>query len=132
MHARIARLARGSGRPDEHWFNAVVRRCVDGRVLGRVEATLYAAGWAELAYLIGVPYQRAGYGREATAWLLDHLADAGVDDAFATIAPGNAASIALVTALGFAPRATWPTTLGSYAPGDLVFGRALSSRSSRS
>ena len=132
MHARIARLARGSGRPDEHWFNAVVRRRADGCVLGRVEATRYAAGWAEVAYLIGVPYQRAGYGREATTWLLDHLAAAGVAEAWATIAPGNTASIALVVALGFERRTTWPPTIGSYASGDLVYARALSSRSSRS
>lgn len=125
MHARIARLARGPGRPDERWLNAVVRRRADGQVLGRIEATTYAAGWAEIAYLIGVPYQRAGYGREATAWLLGELAARGVRQAWATIAAGNRASIALVTRLGFARQDARPAALDTVAPGDVTYARDL-------
>ena len=122
LHARLDRLARGSGRPDEIWLNFAVRRADDGVVLGRLEATTNG-DWAEIAYLLGPAHQGRGYAREAVRWLIEALGAAAIDEVWAAVHPDNLRSIRLLEALGFTRRSTTTRELGSYDPGDLRFER---------
>ena len=119
LHARIDWL-RDAALPGEQFLNFAIRRLADGAILGRLEATVHPT-WAELAYLVGPAYQRQGYAREATRWLLSALFATGATELWAAVHPANTASLRLLAALAFSPRASTPHTLGSYDPGDLLF-----------
>ena len=85
---------------NEVWRNFAV--LLDGRVIGRLEATLHR-NVAEVAYVFGPAWWGHGYATEATAWLLRYIREAGMSEAWATIAPANTASDRLLARLGFAP-----------------------------
>ncbi|MEO8703611.1 MAG: GNAT family N-acetyltransferase [Kofleriaceae bacterium] len=119
LHERIDHLARGPARDGETWLNVVMRRLDDAVLVGRLEATCYP-GWAEIAYLVGLAYQRRGYAREGLQWLLGELPSRGCSEIFAAIHPDNAASVGLVENLGFTRRTVWQRDLASYEAGDLV------------
>ncbi|MEU9043112.1 MULTISPECIES: GNAT family N-acetyltransferase [unclassified Kitasatospora] len=104
MHARCARLAAGSPDPAEQWGNWVLRLRADGALLGYVQATV-RPDEAELAWVVGTPWQRRGLATEATRALLDHLIAAGVTTAVAHIHPDHHASARVATALGLHPTA---------------------------
>lgn len=129
LQRRIAALA--SGPPvefaEDRWLNWVVRRCVDGVVVGRLEATTYPDGWAEVAYVFGPAFWGEGYATEGSAWMCSHLAaEYGITELWAAVHPDNVASVRLLGRLGFEPRAVPPTRpLGSYDDGDLVFARGI-------
>lgn len=85
----------------EAWLNWALR-VRSGGYAGLLEATVEADGNAYVAYTVFVPYQRMGFAAEACERLLQHLfGDYGVTTAVAEIDTRNAASIALVEALGF-------------------------------
>src|SRR5215210_8816843 len=95
-----------SGRrsPDgrEAWLNWAVRERSSGDYAGTLEATVYDNGTAIIAYMVFVDHQRQGIAAEACGRLLEHLfGDYGVGMTAAEIDTRNAASIALVEALGF-------------------------------
>ena len=85
---------------NEVWRNFAV--LLNGRVIGRLEATLHHSV-AEVAYVFGPAWWGHGYATEATAWLLRYIREAGMSEAWATIAPANTASDRLLARLGFAP-----------------------------
>ena len=85
---------------NEEWRNFAV--LLNGRVIGRLEATLHHSV-AEVAYVFGPAWWGHGYATEATAWLLRYIREAGMSEAWATIAPANTASDRLLARLGFAP-----------------------------
>ena len=85
---------------NEEWRNFAV--LLNGRVIGRLEATLHRSV-AEVAYVFGPAWWGHGYATEATAWLLRYIREAGMSEAWATIAPANTASDRLLARLGFAP-----------------------------
>ena len=85
---------------EERWRNFAV--LLDGRVIGRLEATLHRSV-AEVAYVFGPTWWGHGYATEATAWLLEYLRETGMSEAWATITPANAASARLLARLGFVP-----------------------------
>ncbi len=116
MRAAYARRAAGPSRPGERWINHAVR-LVEGPYLGRVEATVYPGGWAEIAYVFGQEHRGHGYAGAAVGWLLEHV---GVDEVWATTTPANVRSCRLLAALGFreAPRSR---PLASWEPGDLTY-----------
>jgi RimJ/RimL family protein N-acetyltransferase len=109
--------------PEDRWLNFVMRRADDGAVIGRLEATTYPDGWAEVAWVLGPAHWSQGFATEGARWLLDHLGDdLGIGEIWAAIHPDNAASIRMVERLGFEPRPTPPERpLGSYDDIDLVF-----------
>ena len=116
MRASYARRAAGPIRPGERWINRAVR-IEAGPYLGRVEATVHAGGWAEIAYVFGLAHRGQGHARAAVRWLLEHI---GVDEVWATTTPGNARSRRLLEALGF--RQAKPTRpIASWDPGDLTY-----------
>lgn len=118
---RITRLACATPPPDEVWLNFAITT-----VIGRLEATRHPT-WAEVAYRIGPHFQCRGFGTEAVRWLVDQLHDAGCDDIWACVHQHNAASIALVSKLGFQARTHSHRELSSFDEGDLMFEHARTS-----
>lgn len=121
LRKRIEFLAAGPP-ADRHqiWCNWAV--LAEGTVVGRVEATIHD-GIAEVAYVFGPAYWGQGYATEATAWMIDEVRSLGAQACWATVAPDNVASVALLERLGFVPAPMDDTTLFSYDDGDLTFHR---------
>ena len=68
LRRRYAAMLAGPGRPGELWRNWAVRRRADDAAVGTVQATLtrHADGWsAEVAWVVGVPWQGRGYAAGA-------------------------------------------------------------------
>jgi RimJ/RimL family protein N-acetyltransferase len=127
LRARIDRVLSGppADRPGERWLNWVVRfpASPDAPVVGRLEATTYG-DWGEIAYVFDPRVWGQGLATEATRWLVDHLADQGVPELWACIAPANSASTRLVERLGFELVAGRPPRpLGSYDETDVAYRR---------
>jgi RimJ/RimL family protein N-acetyltransferase len=102
---RYARLeSRESADATQAWLNWIVRVAGTGAAIGFVQATVHAGGLADVAYVIAGFAQRQGYGREATAAMIEELrARYGVSRLRASVDAPNAPSIALLHALGFQP-----------------------------
>jgi RimJ/RimL family protein N-acetyltransferase len=95
LRRRYAAMLAGPGRPGERWRNWVVRRRADAAAVGTVQATLtrHGEGWrAEVAWVVGVPWQGRGYAVEAARALVGWLEEAGVGEIVAHIHPDHAAS----------------------------------------
>jgi [ribosomal protein S5]-alanine N-acetyltransferase len=58
-------------------------------------------GRAEIGYTVFKPYRRQGYATEAAKALVDWAFEQGQREVFASVAPDNAPSLAVVRALGF-------------------------------
>ena len=85
----------------EAWLNWALR-VRGGGYAGLLEATVEADRIAYVAHTVFVPYQGTGFGAEGCRRLLRHLfEDYNVTAAVAEVDTRNAASIALVEALGF-------------------------------
>lgn len=90
----------------ELWFNWIVRLDSDGSVVGAMQATVSATGSsAEVAWEVGVAWQRSGFASEAAAGIVEWLVDEGVDQVRASIHPGHHASIKVAAKCGFSPTA---------------------------
>lgn len=98
------------GRSDDgraRWLNWIVRDKSTGGAVGYVQATVAeASASADVAWVVGVPFQGRGYAREAAAAMLSRLRDEGVTTVTAHIRPDNAPSERVARALGLAPTAT--------------------------
>lgn len=119
---RLQRALAGPGAqfPGETWLNFLVRDA-QGRMLGRLEATLHD-GVAELAFLVAPAHWGRGVAQAALQWLHRQLAGVhGVRQCWATTAPGNTRSQALLARCGYRPAALPAFGLGSYDDGDRVF-----------
>ncbi|MFL6113091.1 MAG: GNAT family N-acetyltransferase [Catenulispora sp.] len=102
LRARYARLAvGGSADGSQEWHNWVVRRGEDGVAVGTVQATVSDA--ADVAWVIGVPFQGRGYAVEAASALVTWLREHGVADVRAHIHPGHAASARVAERIGLIP-----------------------------
>ncbi|MDH6703825.1 RimJ/RimL family protein N-acetyltransferase [Kitasatospora sp. MAA19] len=102
LRARYARLAAGSPDPAETWGNWALRLRSDGRLTGYVQTTVHPDA-AELAWVVGTPWQGRGLATEAARALLAHLTAAGVTTVTAHIHPDHHASAAIARALGLTP-----------------------------
>ncbi|HJQ00779.1 MAG TPA: GNAT family N-acetyltransferase [Jatrophihabitans sp.] len=86
----------------ELWLNWAVRITANMMVIGYVQTTV-AEQQADIAYVIGLPWQRQGYGREATAAMVDYVvAEFGIATVRAWIADGHIASQRVAQATGLA------------------------------
>ena len=90
----------GSLRIGEIWHNWILR--LDGTAIGFVQATVEGAS-AELAWVVGTPWQGSGFGTEASRAVRDWLADHGTTRFSAHIHPDHRASGAIATRLGLQP-----------------------------
>ncbi|MFJ3701428.1 MULTISPECIES: GNAT family N-acetyltransferase [unclassified Streptomyces] len=107
VRARYERQSVGSPDPAELWWNWVLRVRADGCLAGYVQATVRGAR-AELAWVIGTPWQGRGYAKEAAAGLVRHLLERSpVTTVVAHINPEHAASSAVASAAGLRPTGEW-------------------------
>jgi RimJ/RimL family protein N-acetyltransferase len=92
--------ARPSGRG---WCARVIVRREDGAVVGHCgfHGPPEDVGRAEIGYTVLSPYRRQGYAVEAAQGLIDWARTEGQGVVFASVAPDNVASLAVVDRLGF-------------------------------
>ena len=100
LSLRYARQVVGHS-PDgqQQWLNFIVRRCADAAPIGYVQATV-DGGRADIAWVIGTPFQRQGYAQEAAQLLVDTLQALGIFELSAHIHPDHLASATVATTLG--------------------------------
>lgn len=103
LRSRYERQCGGSPDPGELWWNWVLRVRADGRLAGYVQATVRGPR-AEIAWVVGTPWQGRGYASEAAKGLAAQLASArGVRTLIAHIHPEHTASAAVAASAGLAP-----------------------------
>ncbi|WP_342238181.1 GNAT family N-acetyltransferase [Inquilinus sp. OTU3971] len=102
LRARFERLAaRRSPAGDQAWLNWAIR-LADDSYAGLVEATVDSTGATDIAYFVLRRCQGCGIGRRAVGAVVEALAaEPAVTAIGASIDTRNAASVALVEALGF-------------------------------
>ncbi|MFF4243815.1 GNAT family N-acetyltransferase [Streptomyces sp. NPDC001822] len=107
LRARYERQSAGSPDPAELWWNWVLRVRAEGCLAGYVQATL-RDGRAEVAWVLGTPWQGRGYATEAAAGLVRHLLGRRtVRSVVAHIHPDHAASAAVAAAAGLTATDEW-------------------------
>lgn len=100
-----------AGRSDdgaETWHNWVVRERATGAATGFVQVTVAQTDdrvVAELAWVIGLPWQGRGIATEAAAALVLAMAAAGAAEVIAHIAPGHTPSEVVAARIGLRPTA---------------------------
>lgn len=105
LRARYAGLAAGRS-PDGHeeWRNWIIRREPDRAAVGYVQATVTGGGTrAEIAWVVGLSWQRQGFAAEAARALVAWLDARGVTVIQARIHPDHTASAAVARRAGLAP-----------------------------
>ena len=108
LAARFAAQVRGRS-PDgrEEWRNWIVRERQSRAATGFVQATISgsddAGRSAEVAWLIGVPWQGRGFAGEAAEGLVRWLETARIGEIVAHVHPEHAASAAIAARAGFEP-----------------------------
>lgn len=105
LRDRYRQLVTGSGDPSQVWLNWIVRQQPDAIAVGTVQATIYTGAdlRADVAWVIGVPWQGQGVATEAASALVGWLRSQGVDRIDANIHPGHHASAGVATRVGLAP-----------------------------
>lgn len=98
----------GRWSPDgaELWLNWLVRARAGGEAVGYVQATL-ADERADLAWVLGVPWQGRGYASEAAVAMRDWLAGLGVRRFRAAVKPDHTASQRVARRLGMVRTEDW-------------------------
>jgi RimJ/RimL family protein N-acetyltransferase len=98
------------GRSDDGtalWLNWIMRERSTGAAVGFVQATVgVASRTADVAWVVGVPFQGRGYAREAAGAMVGRLREEGVASITARIHPDNAPSQRVARVLGLAPTTT--------------------------
>jgi RimJ/RimL family protein N-acetyltransferase len=108
LRARYERLAAGSPDPAVSWCNWVIQLREPGCLAGTVQATITAdAAVAEVAWVVGTPWQGRGIATEAARALVGWLRRRQVRTVIAHIHPGHPASAAVAAAAGLAPAGHW-------------------------
>lgn len=83
----------GPTREGEAWHNWAVRLVDDGALVGHVQATVTARGAvADIAWMVGRPWQGRGYATEAARAMIRWLGDSGVGTITAHVNPLHRAS----------------------------------------
>jgi len=99
-HQFVGHSAEGA----EEWHNWIVRRRPEGEAIGYMQATTTdSGGSADIAWLIGVPWQGRGFAAEAARGLVDWLERAGVSVITAHVHPDHHASSAVAARGGLEP-----------------------------
>lgn len=104
LRQRYERLVAGSPDPAVSWCNWVLRETSESRLVGTVQATV-TGPTAEIAWVVGTPWQGRGYASEAARALVDHLSGRSLHTVIAHIHPDHLASAAVARAAGLAPTA---------------------------
>jgi RimJ/RimL family protein N-acetyltransferase len=110
LRARYERWAAGSPHPAESWCNWVIQLRDAACLTGTVQATITAddrGATAEIAWVVGTPWQRRGIATEAAQGLVSWLRKHPVRTIVAHIHPDHQASAAVATAAGLTPTHQW-------------------------
>lgn len=108
LRTRYERLTAGSPDPAVVWCNWVLRLRVEDCLVGTVQATITEAGSvAEIAWVVGTPWQGRGLASEAARGLVPWLGEQAVPTVVAHIHPDHRASAAVATAAGLTPTDQW-------------------------
>ncbi|MEU5879414.1 GNAT family N-acetyltransferase [Spirillospora sp. NPDC047279] len=111
LRARYEQLAAGPAPfHQEGWLTWIIRRRRDRRAVGFVQATVTpgARGLrANVAWVVGMPFQGFGFATEAAAGMLGWLRAHAVHEITAAVHPGNAPSAAVARKLGLRPTGEW-------------------------
>ncbi|ATY10673.1 N-acetyltransferase [Amycolatopsis sp. AA4] len=98
LRSRYQRMTAGSPDPAVSWLNWVIR-LRDSGLVGTVQATVRDAV-AEIAWVVGTPWQGRGIATEAARGLVDWLDQQPVDAIIAHIHPEHRASAGVAAAVG--------------------------------
>ncbi|WP_419998741.1 GNAT family N-acetyltransferase [Streptomyces boninensis] len=115
LAARYERLAAGSPDPGVTWHNWVLLLRAEARLTGYAQATVTAAAagrgrsLAEVAWVVGTPWQGQGIAKEAAQAVVHWLgtAETAIAEVIAHIHPDHHASAAIAAAAGLAPTDEW-------------------------
>ncbi|WP_310723411.1 GNAT family N-acetyltransferase [Streptomyces sp. N2A] len=110
LRSRYRRMIAGSPDPAVSWLNWVIRLRDEDCLTGTVQATVSPSGHgslAELAWVVGTPWQGRGIATEAARGLVDWLGHQPVQAVIAHIHPEHQASAAVATAAGLKPTDEW-------------------------
>ncbi|MET9901798.1 GNAT family N-acetyltransferase [Streptomyces sp. NPDC006446] len=106
LRSRYERLVAGSPDPTVLWCNWVLRERTGGFLVGTVQATV-SGDVAEIAWVVGTPWQGRGYAVEAARSLVRHVTHAfPVRTVVAHVHPAHHASAAVAAAAGLSPTGT--------------------------
>jgi RimJ/RimL family protein N-acetyltransferase len=104
MRARCQRLVAGSPDPAVSWCNWVIQLGDPGCLVGTVQATIsHERPMAEVAWVVGTPWQGQGIATEAARALVTWLGQQSIPDVIAHIHPEHRASAAVAAAAGLIP-----------------------------
>ena len=109
LRARYERMISGSPDPAVSWCNWVIQLRDPGCLTGTVQATISTGDGplAEVAWVVGIPWQGRGIATEAARALISWLTQRSVQTVIAHIHPGHQASAAVAAAAGLAPTDHW-------------------------
>ncbi len=100
LRSRYEMQVRGPGADGEAWHNWIVRD--GGRPVGYVQATV-TGHVADVAWVIGLAWQRRAFARRAAIAMCEWLRAAGIERLTAHIRPDHRASIRVAEACGLEP-----------------------------
>ena len=106
LRERYARLVAGSPDADEVWLNWIVRRRADAQPMGTLQATVTmrdGESTANVAWVIGLDWQKQGFASEAARALVGWLRQHGADNVVAHIHPDHEASAGVALRAGLRP-----------------------------
>jgi len=106
LRSRYQRWLAGAPDPGVSWCNWVIEVRARQQLAGTVQATITGpagARAAEIAWVVGVAWQRRGIGREAAQGLVGWLRQLPVRTICAYIHPDHHASAGVARAAGLAP-----------------------------
>ncbi|MFJ5531669.1 GNAT family N-acetyltransferase [Streptomyces sp. NPDC093261] len=121
LRSRYQRMTAGSPDPAVSWLNWVIRFRDEACLMGTVQATVSPSGHgliAEMAWMVGTPWQGRGIATEAARGLVDWLSRLPVHTVIAHIHPEHRASAAVATAAGL-------TSTGEWHEGEIRWHRSL-------
>ncbi|WP_217127537.1 GNAT family N-acetyltransferase [Streptomyces sp. AC558_RSS880] len=110
LRSRYQRTTAGSPDPAVSWLNWVIRLRDKSCLTGTVQATVSPSGHgpiAEIAWVVGTPWQGRGIATEAARGLVARLGRQPVRTVIAHIHPEHRASAAVATAAGLTPTDEW-------------------------
>lgn len=105
LEKRYTRQVAGRS-PDgtQEWINSIVLAGAPREPVGYVQATIPTDGGpAEIAWVVGTPWQGKGYATSAVRLLVDDLAGRGATRLVAHIHPEHEASQRIARSVGLAP-----------------------------
>ncbi|MBM7783583.1 GNAT family N-acetyltransferase [Tenggerimyces flavus] len=99
LRARYRRMIEGSPEAEVSWLNWVIRLRDEDCLTGTVQATVTGSE-AEIAWVVGTPWQGRGIAREAARGLVEWLERQPVQTVVAHVHPDHHASAAVAAAAG--------------------------------